>query len=71
MEQKNKPQDAQSALETTNPNIESHLKTKDEGYQIAPEDTMIGYDGNDEQMDMDLGEKDIRRTGKTGTGDND
>ncbi len=27
-----------------------------DGYDIAIEDTMIGYDGHEEQMDMDLGE---------------
>jgi hypothetical protein len=54
---------------TTNA-VSEDRQHKDE-YTIAPEDTMIGYDGDDEQMNMDLGDKDKRRTGSTGTGDND
>jgi hypothetical protein len=54
---------------TTNAVSENH-QDKD-GYQIAIEDTMIGYDGDEKQMDMDLGEKEARRHGKTGFGDND
>lgn len=54
---------------TTNTISENH-QDKD-GYQIAVEDTMIGYDGNDKQMEMDLGDEDKRRSGKTGFGDND
>ena len=42
-----------------------------DGYQIAPEDTMIGYNGDDSQMDMDLGDKDKLRSGNTASGDND
>jgi len=42
-----------------------------DGYKLAIEDTMIGYDGNDEQMDMDIrDEDDIRRSGKSGIDDN-
>jgi hypothetical protein len=41
-----------------------------DGYQIAVEDTMIGYNGDDSQMDMDLGDKDKLRSGSTGGGDN-
>jgi hypothetical protein len=44
-------------------------KNKD-GYQIAVEDTMIGYNGDDAQMDMDLSDKDKLRSGSTGSGDN-
>jgi hypothetical protein len=36
-----------------------------DGYQIAVEDTMIGYNGDDSQMDMDLGDKDKLRSGST------
>jgi hypothetical protein len=53
---------------TTNAVSENH-QDKD-GYQIAPEDTMIGYNGDDEQLNMDLGEKDKLRSGNTGSGDN-
>jgi hypothetical protein len=41
------------------------------GYQIAIEDTMIGYNGDESQMDVDLGEEERKRTGKTGVDDND
>lgn len=39
---------------TTNAVSGNHQKK--DGYKIAIEDTMIGYDGNDEQMNMDLGD---------------
>lgn len=56
----------------SNHNIETHKVKEAEGYKIAPEDTMIGYTNDDSQMDMDLGEKDQRRHGTSGTGgDND
>jgi hypothetical protein len=48
----------------------SEDRHEQDGYQIAIEDTMIGYDGDEKQMDMDLGEKDRRRSGKTGIDDN-
>jgi hypothetical protein len=54
---------------TTNAVSENH-QDKD-GYQIAIEDTMIGYDGDESQLDMDLGEEETRRFGKTGIDDND
>jgi hypothetical protein len=55
---------------TTNAVSENH-QDKD-GYKLAIEDTMIGYDGNDEQMDMDItSDEDKRRSGKSGFGDND
>ena len=54
---------------TTNAVSENH-QDKD-GYKIAIEDTMIGYDGNEEQLDMNLGEEETRRFGKTGIDDND
>jgi hypothetical protein len=54
---------------TTNAVSENHQEK--EGYKIAIEDTMIGYDGDDSQMDMDLGDEDKRRTGKSGVDDND
>jgi len=52
---------------TTNAVSQNH-QDKD-GYRITPEDTMIGYDGNDEQMNMSLNEKEDRRSGKTGVDD--
>ena len=54
---------------TTNAVSDNHQDKN--GYAIAIEDTMIGYDGDESQMDMDLGEKDKKRTGKTGIDDND
>ncbi|GAB2701706.1 hypothetical protein GCM10027037_28840 [Mucilaginibacter koreensis] len=54
---------------TTNAVSENHQES--DSYQIAPEDTMIGYNGNDEQMNMDLGDKDKLRSGKSGVDDND
>ena len=48
----------------------SEDRNEREGYQIVIEDTMIGYDGDEKQMDMDLGEEDRRRSGKTGIDDN-
>jgi hypothetical protein len=53
---------------TTNSLSENHQES--DAYQIAPEDTMIGYDGNEEQLNMDLGEDDRKRSGKTGIDDN-
>jgi hypothetical protein len=51
-------------------NSPSEHRNDQDGYQIAIEDTMIGYDGDDSQMDMDMGEEDRRRSGKTGIDDN-
>jgi hypothetical protein len=53
---------------TTNAVSENH-QDKD-GYQIAVDDTMIGYNGDESQMDMDLSDEDKRRSGSTGSGDN-
>ncbi|WP_374164305.1 hypothetical protein [Arcticibacter sp. MXS-1] len=49
----------------------SENQSGEDGYKIAIEDTIIGYDGHEDQMDMDLGEEDRRRSGKSGAGDND
>ncbi len=49
-------------------NAVSEDRQHKDSYRIAPEDTMIGYDGHDEQMDMDLDDKDKRRSGSS-TGD--
>jgi hypothetical protein len=54
---------------TTNA-VSKNYQDKD-GYKIAIEDTMIGYDGNEEQLNMDLGEEETKRSGKTGIDDND
>jgi hypothetical protein len=51
-------------------NATSENRQTREGYKIAIEDTLIGYDGNEEQMDMDLDEEERRRFGKIGVGDN-
>jgi hypothetical protein len=54
---------------TTNAVSENH-QDKD-GYKLAVEDTMIGYNGDDAQLDMDLGdENDKRRSGNSGADDN-
>ena len=54
---------------TTNAVSENH-QDKD-GYKLAIEDTMIGYDGHEEQMNMDfLGDEDKLRSGKSGIDDN-
>ena len=52
---------------TTNSLSENQDK---DGYGIAIEDTMIGYDGDESQMDMDLDDKDRLRSGSTGADDN-
>jgi hypothetical protein len=64
-----KPQ-ADETAPTTNPNIENHKKKEEEGYQIAPEDTMIGYDGDESQMDMDAGNPNLKIKGNGGGDDN-
>jgi hypothetical protein len=51
-------------------NAVSEDRQHKDSYRIAPEDTMIGYDGNDEQMNMDLDDKDRLRSGSHGGGDN-
>jgi hypothetical protein len=51
-------------------NAVSESRNTDEGYQIAPEDTMIGYDGDESQMDMDLGNENDN-AGNSGIDDND
>ncbi|WP_345949561.1 hypothetical protein ABDD95_22210 [Mucilaginibacter sp. PAMB04274] len=66
-----KPIEADKNSEPSNPNIESHKEQKEEGYQIAIEDTMIGYDGNEEQMDMDLGNNNANAQNNRGVDDND
>jgi hypothetical protein len=52
-------------------NALSDNQQNEDGYQIAIEDTMIGYNGDESQMDMDPGEEERKRTGKTGVDDND
>lgn len=52
-------------------NAVSEDRQQKDGYKIAIEDTMIGYDGDESQMDMDLDDESKRRSGKTGFGDND
>jgi hypothetical protein len=54
---------------TTNALSENHQDT--DSYEIAIEDTMIGYNGDNSQMEMDLGEESAKRSGKTGIDDND
>jgi len=44
---------------------------KKDGYKMAVEDTMIGYDGHEEQLDMDyMDENDKLRSGSSGADDN-
>jgi hypothetical protein len=52
---------------TTNSLSENSQK---DGYGIAPEDTMIGYDGDESQMDMELDEEDESRAGSSAADDN-
>lgn len=52
-------------------NAVSEDRQHKEEYKIAIEDTMIGYDGDDSQMDMDLGDQETKRHGTAGIGDND
>ena len=54
---------------TTNSISENH-QDKD-GYEITIEDTMIGYDGDDEQMNMDIGDDNKKTDNTRGVGDND
>lgn len=51
-------------------NAVSESRNTDEGYQIAPEDTLIGYDGDESQLDMDLGNENDH-TKNRGVDDND
>ena len=51
-------------------NAVSESRNTDDGYQIAPEDTMIGYDGDETQLDMDLGNENDN-TKNRGVDDND
>lgn len=51
-------------------NAVSESRNTDEGYQIAPEDTLIGYDGDESQLDMDLGNENDN-TKNRGVDDND
>jgi len=55
---------------TRTTNAVSEDRQQKDGYEIAIEDTMIGYDGNEEQMNMDLDDKDKLRSGNTAPGDN-
>jgi hypothetical protein len=41
-----------------------------DGYGIAIEDTMIGYNGDTDQMDMVLSDEDRLRSGSSGADDN-
>ncbi|WP_432710370.1 hypothetical protein [Pedobacter sp.] len=51
-------------------NAVSESRNTDDGYQIAPEDTLIGYDGDESQLDMDLGNENDN-TKNRGIDDND
>ncbi len=48
-------------------NAVSEDRHDQDGYKIAIEDTMIGYDGHEDQMDRDLGEEDRLRSGRSGS----
>ena len=54
---------------TTNSISENH-QDKD-GYEIAIEDTMIDYDGDDAQMNMDTGDENKKTSNTRGVDDND
>ncbi|MBS7563196.1 hypothetical protein KHS38_02155 [Mucilaginibacter sp. Bleaf8] len=67
-----KPTEGNAAdTNTTNPNIESHKQKEEEGYKIAMEDTMIGYDGHEDQLDVDLGDGNSNTQNTRGVDDND
>lgn len=51
-------------------NAKSDTPNTEQGYQIAPEDTLIGYDGDESQLDMDLGNENDH-TKNRGIDDND
>ncbi|WP_207426721.1 hypothetical protein [Pedobacter sp. SYSU D00535] len=54
---------------TTNAVSESF--NEEDGYKLAVEDTMIGYDGNEDQMNMDfMDEEAKKRSGHSGADDN-
>ena len=55
----------------TNPVIESHQEKKESGYKIAIEDTMIGYDGQDDPIDVNQGNGDVNTQNTRGVDDND
>jgi hypothetical protein len=56
----------------SNPVIESHQEKKESGYKIAIEDTMIGYDGKDDPIDVEQGNGDVKNQNNThGVDDND
>jgi hypothetical protein len=50
--------------------IESHSEKRESGYKIAIEDTMIGYDGHDDPIDLDQGNGDVNSNDTRGTDDN-
>ena len=54
---------------TTNSISENHQETDE--YQIAVEDTMIGYDGDDDQLDMNLDKPGKSSENTRGIDDND
>ena len=54
---------------TTNSLSENHQKSDE--YQPAIEDTMIGYDGDDDDLDMDLGDGNVSTENTRGIDDND
>lgn len=66
-----KPTQADENSAPSNPNIESHKEKEENGYKIAIEDTMLGYDNDDTQMDMDTGNPNLRTKGNRGVDDND
>jgi hypothetical protein len=54
---------------TTN-SVSENRQDKD-GYKIAIEDTLIGYDGDDAQLNMDLDDKETKPKNNAGIDDND
>jgi hypothetical protein len=52
-------------------NSVSETRQDKDGYKIAIEDTLIGYDGDDAQLNMDLDDKETKPKNNAGIDDND
>jgi hypothetical protein len=64
-------QNGKAEVGITNENIESHKEKEQEGYKAAIEDTMIGYDGHEDQMNVNLGNDNVNTQNTKGVDDND
>jgi hypothetical protein len=64
-------QNGKADVGITNATIESHKEKEENGYKIAIEDTMIGYDGQEDHMNVDLGNSNVNTQNTPGVDDND